>query len=681
MALALKEQVDANRKWRESQRDVGHHKPASPQILAVKRKLKDNLQLFLLKCFPRQFYRKFSKDQLTLIEYLEDVLTNGGQSCVALPRGDGKTSILKAASLWAVLTGRRRYMVIIGADQRAANKIIDSIKTMFTGAEMAKYYPEAVHYSKCLEGLAQRAAGQLSEGVPTKIIWKADHLQLAQVPMNPKRLELCSGAIIEARGITSGIRGMQVTLEDGEIIRPDQVILDDPQNRETASSVTQCSDRFEIINSDISGLAGIEKPLAAIAAVTVIRKGDVAEMLLKAWRSIRGKALVTLPVNQTLWSEYVELRRDAKSEMDSKSLQKLCNEFYKAHRTEMDVGAEVGNPLRLSEGDLSPLQYCYNRIADYGEESFASEMQNEPVSSTTIYYNLQPEHILKKCNELQRLELPDCPITITAGIDYNRYGLTWTLLATTETYHSSIIAYGIYQPDGKPVYDSKEKGYSDAEAVALGKALQRLLNEFQQLKIYDKQGYQQRIRRIGIDAGYFNSTVRDYVRSNQVTFPYEIYATKGFASKDYNNPRKGQHGEGWKLDQQEQYVYCNSDLIREVWQIGLLLPAGAPTGVDVFGSPSMHKELALQLSSEQMTLKAEDTKGRLQYAWTVKYRNDIADTLGLARVMAAMGGCRATANLTPALTIPEQQIQPEATQKPQQQASVDTFDMSGWNSW
>jgi hypothetical protein len=253
-------------------------------------------------------------------------------------------------------------------------------------------------------------------------------------------------------------------------------------------------------------------------------------------------------------------------------------------------------------------------------------------------------------------------------------------LATTERLCSSILGYGIFQPGGKPVYEGQERGYSDAEAIALCKAISALMEFLKGLQVFDSAGNQQRIRRIGIDCGYFTETVRSFVKANQITYPWELYTTKGYASKDFAEARKGMHGEGWKCEGLGSTVYVNACRTRELWQLGLLLPLGSPTGVDINGSSELHKELALQLSAEQLVLKAEDTKGRIQYSWICKGRNDIADALGIARVMAEMGGATATAGLTPALPSPS----PEpSSEQPKTEAKrvADDIDLSGWNNW
>ena len=89
-----------------------------------------------------------------------------------------------------------------------------------------------------------------------------------------------NGAIIEAHGLTGAIRGKARDGKTGKVLRPDFVLIDDPQSRDSAESVSQTAMRERIIMGDILGLAGPRKKIAAVMPCTVIRKGDLAHRFL-----------------------------------------------------------------------------------------------------------------------------------------------------------------------------------------------------------------------------------------------------------------------------------------------------------------------------------------------------------------------------------------------------------------
>ena len=63
-------------------------------------------------------------------------------------------------------------------------------------------------------------------------------IRLAFVPK-----AVCAGSYIRCASLTGAIRGQSETGPEGETVRPDLVLIDDPQDREAATSPAQCDDR------------------------------------------------------------------------------------------------------------------------------------------------------------------------------------------------------------------------------------------------------------------------------------------------------------------------------------------------------------------------------------------------------------------------------------------------------
>ena len=177
----------------------------------------------------------------------------------------------------------------------------------------------------------------------------------------------CSGAAVRVAGITGRIRGLKHTRPDGKTIRPDLVLIDDPQTDESAASPSQCATREKILSGAILGLAGPGKRIAGLCTVTVIRTDDLADRLLDrtrhpAWQGERTKLVYEWPDADELWGQYAELRREGQR---SGAGTAAADAFYAERQAEMDRGARVAWPARKADDELSAIQHAWNlRIVD-----------------------------------------------------------------------------------------------------------------------------------------------------------------------------------------------------------------------------------------------------------------------------------------------------------------------------
>src|SRR5690606_10534550 len=111
---------------------------------------------------------------------------------------------------------------------------------------------------------------------------------------------------VSVAGLTGSIRGQSTTLPNGSIIRPEFVILDDPQTRESAHSLSQNQRRKAIIKGDVLGMAGPGRKIAAVMPCTVIRADDMADEMLDRkknaeWSGRKTKMVYRFPTNEALW--------------------------------------------------------------------------------------------------------------------------------------------------------------------------------------------------------------------------------------------------------------------------------------------------------------------------------------------------------------------------------------------
>src|SRR5262245_10104363 len=322
----MERQREAKRVWAAESSQTGREIAPLPEIANVRRRsrCRRSLKLFCEVYNPGAFSLSWSADHMKAIARIEEAVLLGALYAYALPRGSGKTTLLRMAALWALSYGHRRYVFSIGANQEKAGDTLAAVKTwMRFLPDYVADFPEVGYPANRLGGIAQRAGGQLCEGEPTLIEWGKERIILATVlpPGNwprgwPRRSDgvaPTSGAVLSASGLTGdGIRGSLLTLTTGETIRPDLVLLDDPQTSESSNSPTQNVTRERLVSADVLGMAGPGRSISAMMAATVISPGDMVDNLLDRtkhplWRGERTRLLKSMPGNLDAWERYREV--------------------------------------------------------------------------------------------------------------------------------------------------------------------------------------------------------------------------------------------------------------------------------------------------------------------------------------------------------------------------------------
>ena len=209
-------------------RDIGELPAVENE--ARKESCRFDFRLFCETYFPEVYVLEWSDDHLRAIAKIQQAVLKGGLFALAMSRGSGKSSLTESAAIWAMLYGHREFVVVVGASESAALEILDSIKTeLEVNEHLAADFPEVCYPIACLEGIANRCAGQLHKGERTRITWTANEIVLPTI-----RGAASSGVLVRVAGITGRIRGMKYKKPDGRTIRPEFVVIDDPQTSESA---------------------------------------------------------------------------------------------------------------------------------------------------------------------------------------------------------------------------------------------------------------------------------------------------------------------------------------------------------------------------------------------------------------------------------------------------------------
>lgn len=139
-----------------------------------------------------------------LTKSLMDTGRNFDKYAVGLPRGHGKTMVVKLLVLFAVLFTGRKYVLIIGANLKKAEAILSDIADMLDSPNIRRIFG----------------------------CWRFD---IKRDTTNLKRFSINGRTVIlEAAGQGTAIRGSQ---QDNS--RPDLMVFDDAQTKECAESLTE----------------------------------------------------------------------------------------------------------------------------------------------------------------------------------------------------------------------------------------------------------------------------------------------------------------------------------------------------------------------------------------------------------------------------------------------------------
>jgi hypothetical protein len=453
--------------WNEGeQRSIREIGPL-PEIVNPKRReeCRDDLERFLVTYFPEQFYMGLSADHRRVIQALEDAIRTGGLFAVAMPRGAGKTTICEGGCIYAVNYGFRRFPVMVGATAGHAEQLLDSVKSEYENSElMLEDFPEICYPIQKLDGIARRADGQLLNGKRTMIDWKNKVAIMPTVDGS-----LASGTIIGVKGIDGAIRGMKFKRADGSTARPDLCIIDDPQTKESARSMSQSVYRESVISGDIIGLAGPGKKIAAVMPCTVIAPGDMADRMLNRkthpeWHGVKTRMMDAMPNRLDLWETYSEMRKEGLRGDDKGA---AATEYYAANRAAMDEGAKPAWEDRFEPGEISAVQSAMN-IYFRDPAVFAAEYQNDPLEESKGQRDLTAEQICTKLNMLKRGIVPLAATHLTMFVDIQAKILYYTVCAWQDNFTGYVVEYGAWPDQRRLSFTANDPPVTLAKATGAG---------------------------------------------------------------------------------------------------------------------------------------------------------------------------------------------------------------------
>lgn len=636
-------------------RDIG----PLPEVVNPDRKAacERNFQLFCESYFPETYALAWSPDHLKVIEKIETAVLRGGLFALAMPRGSGKSTLSESAVIWAMLYGHREFITLIGATESAALETLDSIKTeLEVNERLAEDFPEVCYPVAQLEGIANRCAGQLCKGERTRITWTSNEIVLPTVEGSR-----ASGIIVRVAGITGRIRGMKFKRSDGRSVRPSLVIIDDPQTSESAGSLEQTRKRVRVLAGDILGLAGPGQKISGIMPCTIIRPGDMADIILNRnthpdWNGEKTRMVYRFPTNMKLWEEYAEIRAEA---LRTEGNFQKATEFYLANREAMDAGAEVSWEARFNHDEVSALQHAMN-LKFQDEAAFMSEYQNDPLPDDTADDSLlSVDEICAKINGLARRRVPLKCDRLTMFVDVQKALLFYVVIAWAEDFTGAVIDYGSWPDQHRHEYSLADANPSIQTLFpkagfegALYAALSALTDECLGREWEREDGAVLKIERALVDANWGQSTDVVYQFCRQSSHAGVILPSHGryvgASSKPMTEYRKQQGdrlGFNWMIPNVAgkraiRHVIYDTNYWKSFIHARLAVPVGDKGSLTLYGRiPGAHQLFAEHLTAEYR-VKTQG-RGRTVDEWKLKpqsHDNHFLDCVAGCAVCGSMLG-------------------------------------------
>jgi len=607
-------QAERNAEAVRAAQDIGEIPPVvDPQRKA---QAEASFRFFCETYFPEVFYFPWSSDHLRVIDKIEKSVRTGGLFAMAMPRGSGKTVLCQTAVLWSALIGASPFVCLIAASAERARDLLENIKIWLeTNPLLHDDFPEVTYPIQCLERITNRQKGQKYKGEPTRIDWASDRIVLPTIAGSK-----ASGVVISSSGMKgSDIRGQNYARADGQVVRPQLVLVDDPQTTESAWSPSQSQRREAILAGDVLGMAGPGKKIAGLMACTVIRPADMADNILDRekhpeWQGERTKMVYAFPSSEKLWAKYAEIRADSlRNDGDGSD----ATEFYRANREAMDAGVIVAWPQRFNEDELSAIQHAMNlRYRD--EAAFFAEYQNEPIVEAVGEEMLTAEQIAGKLNGYRPGEIPIGCNHLTMFIDVQQRVLFWMLCGWEENFTGYIVDYGTW-PDQKRAYFTLRDVRATISRSVPGAglegqvfaALEKLCEERLPRAYRREDGAQMRIDRCLVDANWGQSTDVVYQFCRQSSFAGILLPSHGkyvgassIPFAEYKRKRGDRVGLHWRIPntigkRQVRHVLIDTNYWKSFVHARLAVAMGDPGCLSLPGrDEKAHRLLADHLTAE-----------------------------------------------------------------------------------
>jgi hypothetical protein len=488
----------------------------------------------------KKFKQQFAKVHRKLIQEIWDRAETGGRKAMAAPRGRGKSTVVKGMNIALVAAEKVRFIVPICATTKLGGRLYHDFQYEIGHNDLLlEDFPEICWPVRALDGAPQRAPRQHVDGYKTFINWSAtDFLRLPRVPGNANdylkslgsEWSPYGGVKMTFCGLDAAFRGLNIDDD-----RPDYLIIDDPETRESAKSEEQIKNRIETIERDVEGLEGQDKPIAMVMITTIQNNYSLSAQFTDpeqrpSWDGERFGWVVKWPNREDLWEQYVEKRRAGQTKGDRHGHDAIA--FYLANKDAMDEGVELladtFKQTRMLDGTQlvhSAIQEVYNKIADTNKNAFFTEYQNDPPETVGPQGSgLSADIVMSRLSGLSRYQLPANTEALTAAIDVGKHYCHWCVTAWWKGAGGCVVDYGIVEVTANRGVRHEDKAADmEASEPAIYHALLNWRDELLAKDYVDATGTKRAVDFVLVDSGSYTNAVYEFVRQVQGIF----HASKG----------------------------------------------------------------------------------------------------------------------------------------------------------
>lgn len=630
--------ADRVKALRERQRALDCQPCADP---ARRKRLERDPVKWLRWYMETAFTFPFSDGHLLLIERVIHAAKTGEGTATAQPRGEGKSTILTGVLIYLVVTGVLRFPVLVGWKHDDAKKALASwLRMLCDNERFAADYPEI-----CTPFRHSTHATALKN-----LTWKHNGKPIGAMVDNMSKVVTLPGSMgaIAARSAQGDSKGLSAMMPDGTVLRPDFLAIDDAQDPKQADNASAVAKTIDNLENVFLGMGGRQKRLAAAAACTVEREGDVSCHFLtrNGWTATLVSRIQTWPDGsqggtwereqgcpiRALWDEWRGIYLG--------DGQQKANAFFRKNRKHMVGKMEVSWIHGYDhDKEVSAYDAAMHMWYTLGPDVFARGQQNKPLKRGVDVYNIMPEVVMSRAVDRAPYVVPERTEVITVGTDINpSYALTSCVIGFDRDASADYLYYGRHTDAPLPCTPTMSETQRQA---AIFDALTRLGMQLLAMPCKPK-GWM-------IDGGGAQSAVAKKFRYEWNRRHPELPVTIGYgrsgksARISARNETIRARGDNWILCRQkdkdygsEEWVLWHADAFREIMQRAWTCEIGSPGGATL--PRGQHREFGEEICRER--LKAKGMVGD-KMVWDFEKgagKNDFPDAAGMAYAMASILG-------------------------------------------
>lgn len=592
------------------------------------------------------FYGPFETPHLQIIDGTMEAHRTGGRFLVAAERGIGKSVVLWGMVLYLALTGQQRYPICVPWADKALKRAFRFWKmALCFNDRLGEDYPEYCAPFRHARGVPQRVATTRWRDDAPGGRHKAEDMTGAQLTVGEGIIVLPDQrGCIGGSTINGNVRGLNHPQEDGAVLRPTLVLLDDVQDRKTAKSPIQVQDTVDIIDGDVAGVGEAGSQVPMLMSGNCIVPDDVMAHYLNSreWKGLRVPCVLEWPAG---WDdEKSECRKLWAEWYDRFTGNDGATAFYRAHKAAMTRGMRLSAPaaFRRAEKAADPLLGAMRAYHKMGRDAFLAEKQQDPQRQSSSLYRLDEATILSRVSGFPRLEAPSGAV-LCVGIDVNYVGLNWSAVAADVlTRTRKVVAHGIWPERGGLI----PKGATVDQACGI---IRRAIGQFSndvlarlRVRCGDKQ---KMIEAAGYDCsmGAWQDAMVAAIR--ECRCGVTLWPIKAFGSRNYRGGKADLRvGKGWRITEWPQLgrvLVINADYWRETMQRGFLVEPTEAGAISLYSPDPDHanRTLAREVAGERLDEHVTTEKNEF-YKWvrTPGVPNDRADSLVYACALTGVQG-------------------------------------------